>query len=68
MQTGKLETSKGILRSLYEISKKEGIKKGLYKGLSMNWVKGPISTGIVFSTYDIILTNTKLLLEELRSL
>lgn len=67
MQTGKLENNKGIFYSLHEIIKNEGIKGGLYKGLSMNWIKGPISTGIVFSTYDLILTNLKLLFNDLRN-
>ncbi|XP_064031268.1 mitochondrial coenzyme A transporter SLC25A42 isoform X2 [Pogoniulus pusillus] len=51
-----------ILRTMQEIVREEGLVRGLYKGLSMNWVKGPIAVGISFTTFDL----TQILLRKLQ--
>lgn len=53
-------TMRQTLRKVYI---EEGIVRGFFKGVSMNWVKGPMATGISFASYDIIknfLTNIHL--------
>ncbi|CAL8396020.1 unnamed protein product [Boreogadus saida] len=42
-----------VLGTLRHIVTTEGVARGLYKGLSMNWVKGPIAVGVSFSTFDL---------------
>ncbi|KAF2354505.1 Mitochondrial substrate/solute carrier [Trinorchestia longiramus] len=42
-------TIRGTLTTVY---REEGIVHGLYKGLSLNWVKGPISVGMSFAVFD----------------
>jgi len=44
----------GILRQLQEIAATEGIRKGVYKGLSMNFVKSPIAIALSFTTRDFV--------------
>jgi solute carrier family 25 protein 42 len=43
-----------IRQTLRKVYVEEGIVGGFFKGLSMNWVKGPMATGISFASYDII--------------
>jgi len=61
MQTDMKQQYLSILGTLRTILKFEGIKGGFFKGLSMNWIKGPIAVGISFATYD----NTKDILRKL---
>lgn len=53
-----------ILGTIKEIVSEEGVIRGLYKGLSMNWVKGPIAVGISFTTFDL----TQILLRKLHQM
>lgn len=42
-----------VLGTMRAIAAQEGVVRGLYKGLSMNWVKGPIAVGVSFTTFDV---------------
>ncbi|KAG2464435.1 S2542 protein, partial [Polypterus senegalus] len=55
-------TYNSIVGTIREIVREEGFVRGLYKGLSMNWVKGPIAVGISFTTFDL----TQILLRKLQ--
>ncbi|CAF1071398.1 unnamed protein product, partial [Didymodactylos carnosus] len=44
------------MQTALKIIREEGITRGLYKGVSMNWLKGPISVGVSFMTFDTLLT------------
>ena len=40
----------GTIRNLYA---EQGLR-GFYKGVSMNWMKGPVAFSISFTTYDVV--------------
>ncbi|KAL3997466.1 Mitochondrial carrier family protein [Acanthocheilonema viteae] len=52
MQTGRIPSSHYAFHILHDIYRKEGIWNGLYKGISMNWIKGPINVSVSFTVYD----------------
>jgi len=41
------QTAQAILKS-------EGLFRGLFKGMTMNWVKGPIAVGVSFTMNDLV--------------
>lgn len=51
--TGRANHYTSILGTARLIVQEEGIIQGLYKGLSMNWIKGPIAVGVSFMTFDL---------------
>ncbi|XP_028301232.1 mitochondrial coenzyme A transporter SLC25A42-like [Gouania willdenowi] len=42
-----------IIGTMRAIVTQEGVVRGLYKGLSMNWIKGPVAVGVSFTTFDL---------------
>ena len=40
-------------QTLKIIVREEGFRK-MWKGITMNWIKGPISMGISFACYEVI--------------
>lgn len=63
MQTSAITGHKcdSIISTLVQIYREGGIFKGCFKGLSMNWIKGPIAVGISFATYDHVKETLKVL-------
>lgn len=54
MQTHSDYSKLGILGTMRRVVAEEGLLHGLYKGLSMNWIKGPIAVSISFTSFDLI--------------
>ena len=41
-------------KALFDIARTEGLRGGLYKGVTMNWVKGPVSVAVSFFVNDSV--------------
>ena len=46
-------------------SRKEGVYRGWYKGLSMNMIKGPLAVSIAYTTNDYLKLGLQWLLQEI---
>ena len=53
--TGHAHDYTSIYGTASSVIREEGFIRGMYKGLSMNWIKGPIAVGVSFTTFDITL-------------
>ena len=52
--TGHTQDYTSIYKTAHLVFTREGVKKGLYKGLSMNWIKGPIANGVSFLVFETV--------------
>ena len=43
-----------LIWTLKYVLRTEGVVKGFYKGMSVNWIKGPIAVGVSFMTFDTV--------------
>jgi len=43
-----------ITATLLYVYRTEGVTRGLYKGLSMNWIKGPVAVGVSFTVFEFV--------------
>ncbi|CAF4492189.1 unnamed protein product [Rotaria sp. Silwood1] len=57
------EASLGAIATARKIIREEGIRRGLYKGVTMNWLKGPISVGMIYDFIRIFHTQSFQLLK-----
>ena len=48
-----IEKEPSMLSTVTGVLREQGLR-GLFKGVSMNWVKGPIAFSISFTTFDLI--------------
>jgi hypothetical protein len=44
----------GAIDTLERVYHAEGVRRGLFKGLSLNAIKGPLAVGVSFTTYDLL--------------
>lgn len=56
-----------VFQALVKIAKEEGVVHGLYKGLMLNWIKGPIAVGVSFTSFDLVQTFLRRLHHESKS-
>lgn len=52
MQTS--ETKLGMIETATKIVKSPHPIRGMFRGLSLNWIKGPIAAGVSFTTFDLL--------------